>query len=341
MGHVRVGLVGATGYLGSELLRILARHPRAEVSVLASSKQAGKGLAEVLPEFERILDLPLVPLAPEAFADVDVVFLATPHGVARALAPALLQQGNRVVDLSGDHRLAQAESAQRWYGEAPADDIRAKTVYGLPELNRRSIRDARLVANPGCYPTASALAVAPLVAAGAVEPAIVIDAKSGVSGAGREPTAQLHFPEMNESMRPYKVGDHRHQPEIAQTLAAWGGAAVDVVFTPHIVPMNRGIVATAYLRPVAGGPPADLAARYAKFYEAEPFVRVVKHDPDTRHVRGTNFADVRAYANGRTVVAVAAIDNLVKGGSGQAIQNMNIMFGLPETEGLFTAGVGP
>ncbi len=342
---VRVGVVGVTGYLGQELLRILVQHPNVEVvAFAASAASAGKRVPEALPAYRGVFPTTATLAPPDAptFSSADVVFLAAGHGVAKAIAPALLAQGNRVIDLSGDHRIADAAAASAHYGGHGA--AQAEAVYGLPETNRVAIRRARLVANPGCYPTASALAALPLVEARLVAPRIVVDAKSGVSGAGKEPTPDLHFPETNESARAYKVGEHRHEPEIAQALSTAAGSRVDVTFTPHIVPMNRGILATAYLFPPAGAdaiPAAEVEALYAKRYSDEPFVRVVPTEPDTKLVRGTNWCDVRPHAVRGAYVVTAAIDNLVKGGSGQAVQNMNLMLGLPEKTGLPVAAVVP
>lgn len=332
---IRVGIVGATGYLGQETLRILAQHPRVRIQALASSSAVGKKLGDVLPPFRGVLpDAPAFqPVAPATFAGCDVVFSAAPHGVAKDLAPALLAQGNRVIDLSGDHRLA-GSAAEAHYGKAAAA---AHAVYGLPEKDRAAIATAKLLANPGCYPTASALAALPLVEAGLVAPRVIVDAKSGVSGAGREASAAYHYPEANESVRAYKVGEHRHEPEIAQTLG------LPVTFTPHLVPMNRGILATVYLFP--HGPAltqGEIESLYAKRYASEPFVRVVPDEPDTKHVQRTNFCDVRPHVTpSGTYVVTSAIDNLVKGGAGQAVQNLNVMFGLPETLGLPVIGGGP
>src|SRR5438067_3091864 len=262
MTTVKVGIVGATGYLGTELLRHLLAHPDASVATLASATRAGKPAASSFPQFGKRVSHAFTPMTPQALADCDIVFLATPSGVARELAPKLLDQGQRVVDLSGDHRLSRGAS-KKHYG---ADPIAEGAVYGLPELNASRIQRAKLVANPGCYPTASALALLPLVAARLVEQRVIVDALSGVSGAGKEPSEENHFPEMNESARAYKVGSHRHEPEIAETLSYASGAGVQVAFTPHIVPMNRGILATAYATP-KGAPieAAELAQRYQKY----------------------------------------------------------------------------
>jgi N-acetyl-gamma-glutamyl-phosphate reductase len=336
---VKVGIAGASGYLGSELLRHLLAHPGVDVSTLASAGRAGRSAASSFPQFAGRVRHTFAPLTPEGLDGVDVAFLATPSGVARELAPRLLARSIRVVDLSGDHRLSRGAS-KKHYG---ADPLAEGAVYGLPELNASRIRTARLVANPGCYPTASALALLPLVASRLVEQRVVVDALSGVSGAGKEPSEENHFPEMNESARAYKVGSHRHEPEIAETLSYAAGNGVQVAFTPHVVPMNRGILATAYATPKGAPLAADeLQQRYQKSYAEEPFVRVVEHEPDTKHVRNTNFCDVKPHVGGAGLyVVTSAIDNLVKGGAGQAIENMNLMFDLPREMGLPTLGGGP
>ena len=338
---VKVGIVGATGYLGTELLRHLLAHPHAGVERLASATSAGTSAKGRFPGFGRALDThTFVPMSAEALAGLDVVFLATPSGVARELAPSLLAAGLRVVDLSGDHRLSPG-AAKKHYGAAA---LAEGAVYGLPELNAPRIRSAKLVANPGCYPTASTLALLPLARAGLIEEPVIVTALSGVSGAGRETSPDLHFPEMNESARAYKVGTHRHEPEIAETLSFAAGQGIRVSFTPHIVPMNRGIVATVHARPKGPALEAgELAGLYEKHYADEPFVQVVEHEPDTKHVRNTNLCHVKPHVvNGAGYyVATSAIDNLVKGGAGQAIENMNIMFGLPRAAGLSAVGGGP
>lgn len=338
---VKVGIVGATGYLGSELLRHLLHHPHATVERLASATSAGKSAKGRFPGFGHALDRhTFAPMTADALAGLDVVFLATPSGVARELAPSLLAKGLRVIDLSGDHRLSHG-AAKKHYGAAP---IAEGAVYGLPELNAARIKTASLVANPGCYPTASALALLPLAKAGLIEEPVIVTALSGASGAGKETSEDLHFPEMNESARAYKVGTHRHEPEIAETLSYAAGSGIRVSFTPHIIPMNRGILATTHAKP-HGAPltPEELANVYAKAYADEPFVHVVEHEPDTKHVRNTNLCHVKPHgvnAAGYYVVT-SAIDNLVKGGSGQAIENMNLMFELPRTAGLPMLGGGP
>ncbi|MEA3199976.1 MAG: N-acetyl-gamma-glutamyl-phosphate reductase [Thermoplasmata archaeon] len=332
MSQLRVGIVGATGYLGTELLRHLLAHPQAKVVKLASASKAGKPAASSFPTFGHLVPQTFTGMAPADLADLDLVFTATPSGVARDLAPLLLAQGVKVVDLSGDHRLSDGAAAKH-YGAAP---VAKGAVYGLPEINAARIAAAKLVANPGCYPTASALALLPLVQQGLVEPHVIVDAVSGISGAGKEPSEAHHFPEQNESAFAYKVGTHRHQPEIAETLG------VPVVFTPHVVPMNRGILATAYA--TAKGPAlsaAELAERYHKAYAGEPFAKVVDFEPDTKHVRNTNYCHVKPHVNGNVYVVTSAIDNLVKGGAGQAIENMNLMSGFERALGLPVLGGGP
>ncbi|MHB8585973.1 MAG: N-acetyl-gamma-glutamyl-phosphate reductase [Thermoplasmatota archaeon] len=322
----RVGVAGATGYLGSEVVDLLLGHPSVELGALGSSSKAGSELSALLPRFRRRTNAKLVALTPQAFDGCDAVILACPQGVAADLAPALLDLGVKVIDLSGDHRLRGTTAAKAYGREAPRA---AQAVYGLPEKNRPHIRDAKLVANPGCYATASALALLPLSTAGLLGGAIV-DGKSGVTGAGREPTSELHFPEMNEAMRAYKVGTHRHEPEIAQTVGA------PITFVPHIVPLNRGLLVTAYVHTNSEVSASEIDVLYEKAYAPEPFVRLVKPaEPDVKDVAYTNYCDVHPHVLGNgTVVVTAAIDNLRKGGSGQAVQNLNLMLALAETEGL-------
>jgi N-acetyl-gamma-glutamyl-phosphate reductase len=277
-------------------------------------------------------------------ADSDVVFLALPHGAAIEAAPAILDAGARVIDLGADFRLKDPTTYARWYGaEHGATDLLEGAVYGLPEQNRALVRDARLVANPGCYPTAAALAILPILKVAANTGPIIVDAKSGVSGAGRNPSASTHFSEVNENFKPYKLGEHRHGPEMEQTFAS-AGTPVSVYFAPHLAPMTRGILATCYV-PLAGELSKDDAeGLYADAYRDDPFVRVLEDElPQTKATLGSNFCDVAIRVDGerRLAVAVAALDNLVKGAAGQAIQNMNLMFGFEETEGLWTPPIFP
>ncbi len=357
-----VAVVGASGYTGAELLRLLLGHPRVKISVVTSEKSAGQPVASVFPHLSGLLPLSFEALAPEALPSrAGAVFLALPHTKSLAPAAACLSAGLPVVDLSADYRLKDPALYEQWYGTPhPHAALLKEAVYGLPELHRQDIRKARLVASPGCYPTAAILQLAPLVAAGLLQPdSVVIDAKSGVSGAGRSPALAYHFPEAHESIEAYKVGQHRHQPEIEQELTELAGkgrsqrrasssqrqAPVQVIFTPHLVPMNRGILSTAYCRLSQRADSADLKALFQDFYKGERFIRI-QDGPDTtspRHVRGSNYCDLTVISDSRSgwVVTVAALDNLIKGAAGQAIQALNLMLGYPEETGLTAPGVYP
>jgi N-acetyl-gamma-glutamyl-phosphate reductase len=345
MERLRASVAGASGYAGGELVRWLSRHPRVELAHLTAFREQGRPLADVFPNLRGFATQTLNGTGwREMASDSDVVFLALPHGAAITAAPELLEAGARVVDLGADFRLKEPASYLRWYGaEHGATDLLREAVYGLPEANREAVRSARLVANPGCYPTAAALALLPLVATGLVQGPVIVDAKSGVSGAGRNPSAGTHFSEVNENFRPYKLGEHRHGPEMEQTLAL-AGTPVSIYFAPHLAPMTRGILATCYAPLTGDLAVEELLSLYREAYREEPFVRVLETElPQTKATLGSNFCDiaVRVDPERRLAVAVAAIDNLVKGAAGQAIQNMNLMFGFPETEGLWAAGVYP
>ena len=354
---IKVAVVGASGYTGGELLRLLAGHPKMKIVVVTSEQSAGKPVAAMFPSLASIVPLTFEALAPESIAKrVDAVFLALPHTKSLQPVAACMAAGKHVVDLSADYRLKDPAVYETWY-KTPHDqhDLLKQAVYGLPEFHREAIKKARLVASPGCYPTAAIVQLAPLVAKGLVHPdTIVIDAKSGISGAGRSPALPYHFPEAHESIEAYKIGQHRHIPEIEQELtllasrhgkAKHAATHLTVAFTPHLVPMNRGILSTAYCRLVDPMPLDQLRALYREFYKGERFIRI--HDGDVsanpRHVRGSNFCDVSVFADTRAgwVVTVAALDNLVKGAAGQAIQAMNLMLGFPEDMGLSGAGVYP
>jgi N-acetyl-gamma-glutamyl-phosphate reductase len=336
-----VAVVGASGYTGAELLRLLLEHPAVEIAGLYAKASAGQPLARVFPQFAGRLDRTLEPLDVDEAARAGVVFAALPHGDSAAVVEALLERGATVLDLSADFRLRDPAEHAAWYGHAAPDAIRARAVYGQPETRRAELRGARLVAVPGCYPTATILAAAPLLRARLIEPSIIVDAKSGASGAGRTAALATHFSEMGEGIRPYKVaGAHRHTPEMEQELGA------RVLFTPHLVPMSRGILATVYGTPTdAERPAASYRDAMLAAYAGEPFVTVLAEGalPDTSHVRGSNRAHVNVFWDPRTrrVLAMAAIDNLVKGASGQAVQCMNLLLGLPETTGLGGVGVFP
>lgn len=343
---IKVGIVGGTGYTGVELLRLLAQHPQVEVAVITSRSEAGVRVADMYPNLRGHYDNLAFSVPDSAtLGDCDAVFFATPHGVAHALAGELLAAGTRVIDLSADFRLQDAEEWAAWYGQPHgAPELLGEAVYGLPEVNREQIRGARLIAVPGCYPTASQLGLLPLLEAGLADPATLIaDCKSGVSGAGRGAKVGSLFCEAGESMMAYSVKGHRHLPEIRQGLRRAAGGEVGLTFVPHLTPMIRGIHATLYAR--VADRSVDLQALYEKRYANEPFVDVMPagSHPETRSVRGANVCRLAVHRpqQGDLVVVLSVIDNLVKGASGQAVQNLNIMFGLDERLGLSHAGMLP
>ena len=336
---VRAGILGPTGYAGLELIKILLRHPKAQITYLGARRDERPAIDAIWPILRNRIDMRCAQLDKDPFPAMDVAFLALPHTVAMNYVPKLLAQGTRVVDVSADYRLLDAATYKKWYKVDHTDAANlGRAVYGLCELFRARIPGATLVANPGCYPTAVALALAPLLAGGPALPGaqIIVDAKSGVSGAGRDPKPELHFPEANESITAYKVGTHQHLGEILQTSKALAGRNVDLLFVPHLIPMDRGILATCYVPLASDQTTDDLKKLYAGFYAGERFVRVRTDDsiPTTKHVYDTNFCDIAVRAVGRTAVVVACIDNLIKGAAGQAVQNMNILFNLDEASGL-------
>jgi len=345
---IKVGIVGGTGYTGVELLRLLAVHPQAEVRTITSRKEAGMPVAEMFPSLRGLPRLTALKYSDAAQADLkgcDVVFFATPHGVAMAQARELTGAGVKVIDLAADFRLRDPAEFERWYKMPHAcSDLLAEAVYGLPEMHRDAIRQARIVGNPGCYPTAIQLGFLPLVEAGIVDPAhLIADAKSGVSGAGRKAELGLTFSEAADNFKAYNVGGHRHHPEIVQGLNGVGRSPVTLVFTPHLTPMIRGIHATLYARLTKAD--VDLQGLYEARYAGEPFVDVMPpgSHPDTRSVRASNVCRIAVHRpqGGDIAVVLAVIDNLVKGAAGQAVQNMNLMSGLPESTGLTAPPVLP
>ena len=341
----KVAVVGATGYTGFELLRLLASHGGAEVSAMTSETYAGRGVEEVFPALASAVEGRLEKFDLSVCEGADLVFCCLPHRVAMNAVPPLLEAGHRVVDFSADYRLRDASVYEAWYKTRHASPgWISEAVYGLPELYREEIRKARLVANPGCYPTGAILALAPLLAARLVDPAsIIVDAKSGVSGAGRKADLPLQFGEVNEGFRAYGVGSHRHTPEIEQELSAVLGEDARISFTPHLAPMTRGILSTIYAGAAGAADAAAARAALADAYAEEPFVRLMPEGalPGVAQVAGSNYADIGLARDARTsrFVVVAAIDNLVKGASGAAVQNMNLMLGLPETQGLLHPGL--
>jgi N-acetyl-gamma-glutamyl-phosphate reductase len=338
---LKVAVIGATGYTGRELLQILARHPFARPVYLTSESFAGQRIDQIYPQFRSVVELPLQKLEDSGPpAECDFIFCALPHGLSMETVPKLLETGKKVVDLSGDFRLKDSTLYPEWYGYSHGQEgWLAESVYGLPEFHRAAISRARLVANPGCYPTSVLLPLKPLLSEGVIDPDdIIVDAKSGVSGAGRTPKIPFHFPECTENFKAYKVAGHQHTPEIEQELKAVAGRQVIITFTPHLAPMVRGILSTIYLRLKDGIDEAALWHIYENHYGREPFIRFYREPelPETKFVSGTNFCDISFRLDKRTrrLIVVSAIDNLVKGAAGQAVQNMNIMLGWPEEAGL-------
>jgi N-acetyl-gamma-glutamyl-phosphate reductase len=338
----RIAIAGASGYAGAELVRLAATHPNFTITAVTSEKSAGQSVSSVFPSFKGIVDAQYEALAPEHLTELDDSnFLAMPHTKSQDPVAACIKAGKPVVDLSADYRLKDVGIYEKWYHTPHSHPHLLKdAVYGLPELHRAAIAKSKLVASPGCYPTAAVLQLAPLFAKRLAQPeTIVIDAKSGVSGAGRSPALAYHFPEAHESLEPYKIGQHRHTPEIEQELSRLMDTAdsVTVTFTPHLVPMNRGILSTAYCKLTRPMQLSDLRTLYREFYAGERFVRLYDDlVPNPRYIKGTNYCDIGVYQDSRAgwVVIVAAVDNLVKGAAGQAIQAMNLMLGIPEDTGL-------
>ncbi|EDY86188.1 N-acetyl-gamma-glutamyl-phosphate reductase [gamma proteobacterium HTCC5015] len=343
---VKAGIVGATGYSGAELLRLLKEHPQAEVTVVTSRSLAGTRLDQEFPSLRGQTDLVFSEPTAEALAACDVVFYATPHGVAMSQAREVLEAGTRIIDLSADFRIQDTQLWSEWYGmEHACPDILKEAVYGLPEMYRDDIRKARVVGNPGCYPTAVTLGLAPLLKAGFVDvDTLIADSKSGASGAGRGAKVGTLFCEVAEDFKAYGATGHRHLPEIAQNLDALAGTETDVTFVPHLLPMVRGIETTLYANLKSEALDADLQALYEQAYCDEPFVDMMPagSHPSTGMVRGINQCRMALHRQGpKRVIVLSVIDNLIKGASGQAIQNMNLMFGLDETAGLMAGPVWP
>ncbi len=348
-GKFRIAIAGASGYAGAELVRLAAAHPNYDITAVTSEKSAGQSVSSIFPNLMGIVNRTFEALSPEALADrADAIFLALPHTKSQEPVALCRKAGKLVVDLSADFRLKDVAAYELWYkAQHDHPHLLKDAVYGLPELHRKAIAGAKLVASPGCYPTAAVLQLAPLVAKQLIQfDTIAIDAKSGISGAGRSPALPYHFPEAHESLEPYKIGSHRHIPEIEQELSALSGrnGSVTVAFTPHLVPMNRGILSTAYCKLKQRVELADLRTLYRTFYAGERFVRLYEDTvPNPRYLKGSNFCDIGVYTDARAgwVVTVAAVDNLVKGAAGQAIQAMNLMMGLPEETGLLAPGSYP
>lgn len=335
---ISAGVVGGTGYTGVELLRLLVAHPGVEVVAVTSRAEAGRRLDEIFPNLRGVCDLVFQEPDAQVLVGCDIVFFATPNGTAMHLVPGLLDAGTRIIDLAADFRLRDSVEWKRWYGEPHAcPELLSEAVYGLPELNRETIRNAKLVANPGCYPTAVTLGLLPLLEAGLVDSGdLIADAKSGVSGAGRKAAVGMLLAEVGENFKAYAVSGHRHLPEIRQNLEQIAKESVGLTFVPHLTPMIRGIHATLYARALNRG--ADLQSLFERRYAGEPFIDVLPGGahPETRSVRGANICRIAVHRpqGGDTIVVLSVIDNLVKGAAGQAVQNLNLMFGLVEHSGL-------
>ncbi len=347
----KVGVLGASGYTGSECVRLLLRHPQVEIALVTADRRAGQQMREVFPQFSRFVLPKLVPIDGLQWAalGLDLVFCALPHATTQKVVKDLLAKAplTKVVDISADFRLTDPAAYARWYGhEHHAPDLQKEAVYGLVEVHRERIRNSRLIANPGCYTTCAQLPLVPLIKAGAVDlDEIVVDAKSGMTGAGRAAKENMLFSEVSEGFHAYGVGHHRHMAELDQEFSLAAGRDVIVTFTPHLVPMNRGILSTIYVRGVGGRSPHDLHEILSQAYRGEPFVHVLPlgEMPQTRHVRGSNMTFIGVAADrikGRAIIG-SALDNLVKGASGQAVQNMNLVLGFPETMGLEQVALFP
>jgi N-acetyl-gamma-glutamyl-phosphate reductase len=339
---IRVGVIGATGYAGAELIRILCGHPEVEITCITSRQYAGQRFDAIYPSMKGWVDLVCETYSAEKMAAAaDIVYTALPHQLPMGIVPRLLQSGLKVIDLSADFRFRDVKAYEGHYQPHTAPDLAAEAVYGLSEIYTEQIAQARLIGNPGCYPTSVLLPLIPLIQADLIETdAIIADAKSGVSGAGRGATLTTHYCQVNESFKAYKVGGHRHTPEIEAVLTEQAGHPVGLTFVPHLVPMSRGMATTIYTRIRDGVGGEDIDSCWRDFYKDRPFVRCIDHGaPDSLNVKGTNCCDIGFYLDGpkRRLILMSVIDNLVKGAAGQAVQNMNLMAGLDETAGLMHA----
>jgi N-acetyl-gamma-glutamyl-phosphate reductase len=344
---IKIGIAGASGYTGLELIRLLVGHPGVELTVLTSETFQGQNIAEVFPSLNGIVDLELRPLDNNIAKDCQVLFLALPHTMAMSKLPDYLQSDCKIIDLSADYRLKDPKAYTDWYSVTHTNpELLEKAVYGLPELHRQAIQSAQLVANPGCYPTSVVLALAPLLKTDWVDlGSIISDSKSGVSGAGRKPSLTNHFAEVNEGISPYGLADHRHTPEMEQELSALAGKSVRLTFSPHLVPMTRGMLSTVYINLNQAITDEKLVEHYRSFYKGENFIRVLNPGKfaSSHHVLSSNFCDIGLKVDSRNqrLIITSALDNLIKGASGQAVQNMNIMLGLDEKTGLMAPAIFP
>lgn len=344
MPKAKIGIIGATGYTGSELVRILTKHPEVEMVSITSESRKGEAFSDVHPFFKGIEDQPLVSVHDIDHNDFDVVFLALPHGVSMDFVKDHMDKGYNIIDLSGDFRLSSAEVYESWYPKPHSYAQGFKqAVYGLPELFREKIKGKKLIANPGCYPTSAILALAPLVKNNLIQKNIISDSKSGVTGAGIKAKNTTHYPNVNDNFKAYGVKTHRHTIEIEESLNAFENDGFTLQFTPHLLPTDRGIVSTTYSTPVSTVSEAEIVALYEGFYADEDFIRLVGQPPALKDVRGTNYCNLYVAYDDRTnnIIVISAIDNLVKGAAGQAVQNMNILMGWPEALGLGLIPLNP
>jgi N-acetyl-gamma-glutamyl-phosphate reductase len=343
MPKIRAGIINVTGYIGVELARLLRQHPQVKLVTVTGRSAAGQRLADVFPSFAGTNYI----IEDELDSDVDIAFSAMPHRSSMDIVPSLLKRGIRVVDASADFRLKNAAEYPKWYGFThPSPKLLRQAVFGLPEVHHEEIATASLIANPGCYSTSAILALAPLVKYGLIHPDMIVDSKSGLSGAGRTLSLTTHYSEVNEDISAYSLEGHRHLPEIEQELKALDASmSPSITFVPHMVPMTRGILSTCYVKLADGHrlTVSNLRQLYRQFYKHAPFVQVTAQPPHSKHVRGTNFCLIHAAINSKTgrLIVISCLDNLIKGGAGQAVQNMNLMFDLPETIGLEALAIYP
>jgi N-acetyl-gamma-glutamyl-phosphate reductase len=343
MPKIRAGIINVTGYIGAELARILCQHPQVELVTITGRSAAGQNLGDVFPSFAGTK----YTIKAELDSEPDIAFSAMPHKSSVDLVPSLLKQGIKVVDASADFRLKNAGEYPKWYGFThPSPGLLTEAVFGLPELHRGEIASASLVANPGCYSTSAILALAPIVKEGLIAPDIVVDSKSGISGAGRTLSLTTHYSEVNENICAYSLEGHRHLPEIEQELKTLNPSfSLSITFVPHLVPMTRGILSTCYAKLTDSGKLSDTSVKqlYQEFYKHAPFVQITTKPPHTKHAWGTNLCLIYPTVDSQTdrLIVISCLDNLVKGGAGQAVQNMNLMFSLPETTGLEALAIYP
>lgn len=344
MASKKIGIIGATGYTGSELVRILIHHPEVEIVAITSESRKGESFADVHGFFRGIFDLKLTSIKDIDKHDLDLVFLALPHGVSMDFVKDHANADYPIIDLSGDFRLESPDTYEAWYKkEHIYKEGFNQAGYGVPELFREDIKDKKLIANPGCFPTSAILGLAPLQANNLIEESIIVDAKTGVTGAGIKAKEVTHFPNVNDNFKAYGVTTHRHTIEIEEVMNKLGDGEATVQFTPHLLPVDRGIISTTYTKPKKGVDTSQIKAQYEAYYKEEPFIRLVDSSPELKDVRGTNYCDIFVTYDERTgnLITISAIDNLVKGAAGQAVQNMNLLFGWPETTGLNQIPLNP